>query len=453
MNIKRWSISLLLLLSILASCVTQDTEWASNLLDQQLLEKLQAASPRGNENFFLLPDESNLSDIPQDPNNILTEEKVELGKFLFHETGLGSTPQNNISRFTYSCATCHHEDAGFQAGRKQGIGEGGIGFGLKGETRVPNPHYNRSSIDVQPIRSPSALNVAFQKVMLWNGQFGAKGVNKGTEPQWLPGTPIETNSLSYEGVETQAIAGLTVHRLEFNTDGLINETNYKELFDKAFPNIPVEERYTLENVGLAIAAYERTLLPTQAPFQQWLKGDRSALSPEEKRGAILFFGKAGCAGCHTGPALSSVDTTKFYALGMRDLSGSDVLNTAPDDNAHNGRGGFTKREEDMYKFKVPQLYNLKDSPFYGHGGSFFRIKDVVDYKNEAVPENSRVPQEQIDPRFVPLGLGEEDVKDIASFLRSGLYDPHLDRYVPQSLPSNLCFPNNDMQSRRDLGCN
>jgi len=453
MRLRTWILSILALMTMITGCIQQDEDWASNLLDEELLNRLRSAAPGGNESFFMLPDGTDLSEIPQDPNNPLTEEKIKLGKLLFHETGLGANPKNNISRFTYSCASCHHAAAGFQAGRKQGIGEGGIGFGIRGETRVPNPHYNRSDIDVQPIRSPSAMNVAFQKVMLWNGQFGATGVNRGTEAQWLPGTPTEKNSLFFEGIETQAIAGLGVHRLEFNEASIIYETNYKELFDKAFPNVPEEERYTLVNTGLAIAAYERTLFSNEAPFQKWLRGDRQAMTQEEKRGAILFFGKAKCVSCHTGPALSSVDTVKFYAIGMRDLSGNDVINVTPDNKEHKGRGGFTQRPEDMYTFKVPQLYNLKDSPFYGHGGSFFRIQDVVDYKNEAIPENNNVPADQLDPRFVPLGLDAEEVEDIATFLRNGLYDPHLDRYAPASVLSNLCFPNNDMQSRRDLGCN
>ena len=62
------------------------------------------------------------------------------------------------------------------------------------------------------------LNVAYQKVMLWNGQFGATSVNTGTESQWTADTPIETNFLGFEGLETQAIAGLGVHRMKVNPE-------------------------------------------------------------------------------------------------------------------------------------------------------------------------------------------------------------------------------------------
>jgi cytochrome c peroxidase len=76
----------------------------------------------------------------------------------------------NDGMYTYSCASCHHVDAGFQSGLKQGIGEGGLGFGVHGEGRIKNAMYPESELDVQPIRTPTTLNVAYQEVMLWNGQ-------------------------------------------------------------------------------------------------------------------------------------------------------------------------------------------------------------------------------------------------------------------------------------------
>ena len=427
-------------------------DWASDLLNEQLRNQLESVSPTGRIDFFKLPDAHELDQIPQDPNNPLTFEKVLLGQKLFHETGIAVQPKKTIGKYTYSCASCHHADAGFQSGRKQGIGEGGTGFGARGEGRIPDRAYTSSEIDIQPIRSPAALNVAFQKVMLWNGQFGAKGVNRGTEAFWVPGKPVENNNLNFEGVETQAIAGIGVHRLNIAPDELFPNTNYKEYFDAAFPYQNEAQRYSNQNAGLAIAAYERTLLATEAPFQRWLSGDLGTLNESQKRGAILFFGKANCVSCHTGPALSSVDTVKFYGIGMNDLSGPDVVGVGADAPEHLGRGGFTQNPEDMYKFKVPQLYNLKNTGFYGHGGSFSRIIDVITYKNNGISENSRVPTEQLAPQFAPLGLTEDEVQDISLFVQEALYDPSLHRYAPSALPSTFCFPNNDAESRVDLGC-
>lgn len=306
------------------------------------------------------------------------------------------------------------------------------------------------SIDVQPLRTPPAINVAYQKNMLWNGQFGATGMNTGTEDQWAYGTPVEENRLGYEGVEIQAIAGLKVHRQEV-TSALLNAApGYEQLFANAFPNVPAADRLSREYGGLAIAAYERTLLPSQAPFQKWLRGDMNAMTDQEKMGAILFFGKANCGSCHTGPALNSM---AFKSIGMGDLIGPGIIGVNPGHEAHLGRGGFTGKTEDMYCFKVPQLYNLREMMFYGHGATFTSLESVVRYKNAAVPQKFSVGPSELDPQFMPLNLSDQEVKDIAVFLESALYDDDLERFVPYSLPSGNCFPNSDPTSRADLGCN
>ena len=107
----------------------------------------------------------------------------------------------------------------------------------------------------------------------------------------------------------------------------------------------------------------------------------------------------------------------------------------------------------MYRFKVPQLYNLAEARFYGHGATFLSLVDVVRYKNEATAQNSRVPAEKLSRYFTPLNLSETEILDLTAFLQKSLNDPNLERYVPTSLPSGKCFPNNDYLSRLDLNCN
>ena len=410
--------------------------------------KSQLITLNGSLDFYILPDSREYSKIPSDPKNPITKEKVTLGQLLFHETGIGAKPEKEEGKATYSCASCHHSAAGFQSGIKQGIGEGGSGFGLFGEMRKIAAGYTPETIDIQPIKTPTALNSAYQKVMLWNGQFGATGANIGTEANWTEGTPKETNSLGFEGVEIQAIAGLKVHRMEISK-AFCDSNNYTALFDKAFPDSPEEERYSLINTGLAIAAYERTLLATNSNFQEWLKGTNEAMSTDEKKGALLFFGKAKCYECHTGPALN---TNEFYALGMNDLEGPKVHGTV-DEATKKGRGGFTGNSEDDFKFKVPQLYNLKDVRFYGHGGSFTSIREVINYKNNAVKENREVSSSSLSDKFSPLLLTNEEVTLLTLFVEKSLYDGTLNRYAPNRLPTGLCFPNADTQSMQDMGCN
>ncbi|MGR3809167.1 cytochrome-c peroxidase [Jiulongibacter sp. NS-SX5] len=445
-----------LVISILAlyGCKTPDQVDVANDLDKELEEILMTSSAGKGKSFYQMPESDDLASIPQDPKNPLTPAKIELGKLLFHETGLGQNPKMSSGMNTYSCASCHHAKAGFQACMPQGMGDGGSGFGVNGESRTMSEGYQFSDIDVQNIRTPSAMNMAYQTNVLWNGQFGGTHLNNGTEASWTPGTPKFENTQGFEGVETQAIAGRDVHRLVIDKIFISNVGNYKELYQKAFEDNTINDPKKLrDNGALAMAAYERTLLSNQAPFQLWLKGQFGAMSDTEKEGAKLFFGKAGCSNCHNGPSLANME---FYALGMKDLKkGSygdhSVINVTDASVEHKGRGGFTGKEEDLYKFKVPQLYNLTDSPFYGHGATFYSVKDVIVYKNNAQPENDIVPVDKLSPEFKPLGLTETEIDQLTMFIEKSLRDPNLERYVPERLPSGLAFPNNDPQSIVDLG--
>ena len=118
-----------------------------------------------------------------------------------------------------------------------------------------------------------------------------------------------------------------------------------------------------------------------------------------------------------------------------------------------GRGGFTQNSDDDFKFKTPQLYNLIDVDFYGHGGSFQTIREVVEYKNNGIAENSTVPVDKLSPEFTPLNLTEEQINSLVLFIETSLYDDNLNRYVPESLPTGNCFPNADSPSADYLGCN
>jgi len=420
-------------------------------LDTNLLDVIALASDGEGASRYMMPASDNLSSIPQDPLNKLTPAKVALGRLLFHESALTIATMKPLGEGKTSCATCHFASAGFQAGRFQGIGEGGIGFGVNGEGRQRGMLYDEADLDVQPIRTPSAMNGAYQINQLWNGQFGATGLNVGTEYAWTPDTPIEVNNKGYEGLEVQAIAGLKVHRMDVDME-VLEPLGYKEKFDLVFGDFPEEERYTRETAGLAIAAYERTILSNEAPFQKWLAGDKSIMSDQEKRGAIVFFEKGKCVSCHDGPSLNKME---FHALGMDNLNvcPEETFKTTLDVRENLGRGGFTGIADDNYKFKTPQLYNLADSPFFGHGSSFRTIKSVVMYKNLAIQQNEAIPTGVLSEEFVPLNLSEEEVDDLTAFLSISLRDQNLMRYQPESVLSGDCIPVSDPMAASDLGCN
>lgn len=418
-------------------------------IDEVLQATLSNASPTGDYSHFLLPTSENLADIPQPAYNPLTPEKIELGEQLFYETCFSIAPMHNISRGTYSCASCHIPDAGFMPGRIQGIADGGIGFGRNGEGRDKGLVYDESELDVQGIRPLSLINVAYVKNTSWNAQFGAGGVNEGTEDRWGindPGTII--NELGMEGLESQNIAGIDLHRMVFNQEE-VERNGYTDLFNAAFPDWSVEDRYTARAASFALSSYLRNVLANQAPFQKYLRGDCDALTSQQKEGALLFFNKAGCYRCHNEPNLGSV---RFYALGVKDLTDAGGFQTDENDKKNFGRGAFTGLPEDDYKFKIPQLYNLKNASFFFHGSSKTSLREVVDYFNDGIPENSRVPSEQISALFRPLQLTDTEVEAITVFLEEALYDNQMDRYVPESVLSGNCFPNNDALSKVDLGC-
>lgn len=401
---------------------------------------------------YRLPDSDDFAAIPQDPKNPLTTEKVELGKLLFHESRLGTNNLSPQGLHTYSCATCHHAEAGFQSGMAQAIGEGGVGFGTYGETRVVSPFYDIGLIDVGAIRTPSVLNTAYSDVMMWNGQFGGTGTNTGTENSWTQGTTKYNNHLGYQGLETTGLGAEVKHRLQPDTAWLASVSEYKNLFDLAFPDFPDTERISDLTVSLALAAYQRTLLPNQSPFQLWLRGDEKAMTKDEKEGKTLFFTKAKCSSCHSSPGLNSAT---FYGLGLNNLTNyvNNVFNVSPGSVEHKGRGGFTGKNKDLYKFKTPQLYNLKDVKYFGHGSSFTSVSAIIHYLNNAVPQNPAIPVTQLAKQFQPLYLTEDEMTKLTKFIEDALYDPNLSRYAPASLPSANCIPNNDEQSKTDRGCN
>lgn len=429
------------------SCV-HDPEYN---VDKFLEHALNLHSSTGSYQGYIMPASDDYAALPnQDAKNPVTAAKVALGKMLFFETGIGLSPNNAVSKEAYSCSSCHVPSKNFTAGRFQGIADGALGFGLNGEGRTKNPLYLGEQVDAQGARPLPTVNLTYVTNALWAGTFGSFGVNVGTEGSWHQDTLVEINFKGLEGLEANNTRALIVHRQVINK-AVTDSLGYTELFNKAFPDIPESERYTLLTGAFAIAAYFRTILTNQTPFQEWLKGDRSAMTEEQKRGALLFFGKAGCVNCHNSPSLNNME---FFALGVNNLyqSGYNVFRTGPTDGRNLGRGGFTKRAEDLHKFKVPQLYNMKDVGFYFHGASKTSLRDVVQYFNKGIPENPDVPASQISGFFRPLGLTDTEVDELVEFLENGLYDPNMTRYMPEVTMSGNCFPNNDLQSKVEMGC-
>jgi cytochrome c peroxidase len=98
-----------------------------------------------------------------------------------------------------------------------------------------------------------------------------------------------------------------------------------------------------------------------------------------------------------------------------------------------------------------EIFNIADIEVFEHGRSPGSVREFVEYKNNAVPQND-VSTDFLDPRFQPLGLTSQQVDDLVELLEVSLRDPDLMRYEPTELPSRLCVINNDETSKEDLGC-
>ncbi|MBK8700239.1 MAG: hypothetical protein IPN29_12200 [Saprospiraceae bacterium] len=217
---------------------------------------------------------------------------------------------------TYSCSICHIPEKSFTPGRFQGIADGGMGFGHLGEGRLKNSSYESSQVDAQGARPLPTINHACVRNALWSGAFGSFAMNTDTREIWGKADPLtDINLKNLEGLEANNHRALIVHRQEIKKE-LLDYLGYSMMFDEAFPEIDPKERYTLQTGANAIAAYFRTIFTNQAPFQLWLKGNKDAMTEQQKRGAELFFGKAGCVNCHNSASLNG---QRFAAVGVKDL--------------------------------------------------------------------------------------------------------------------------------------
>ena len=437
----RISALVLAIIFLTISC-TKDKK---SYLDEEVMNSVRESSPNNDAAYYIMPESGDYAALPnQDVNNPITKEKVNLGRLLFFETGLAQHSNNDACYETYSCATCHVPSKGFLPGRFQGIADGASGFGNQGDTRVLVDGYSPFDIDAQGTRPLTVMNATYVTNTLWSGTFGANDKNIGTEDKWIGSAEINHTGLS--GLEAQNIENFELHRMAID-EKVLDGFAYRGVFDFAFPDIPKSERYTTTTASFALSAYLRSLLTNEAPFQEFLKGDSEAITESQKLGAMLFFGKAGCADCHNGPAFSNMN---FYALGTADLYERGGLNTSADDVRIRGRAAFTGDEKDMFKFKVPQLYNLQSYETFFHGSSKESIEEVIKFKLVAQSENTNVPQEMMD--LSAVYLSPEEQVQLIDFLSNALYDDNMDRYVPTGVLSGYCFPNNDPQSRIDIGC-
>jgi cytochrome c peroxidase len=284
-------------------------------------------------------------DTPKD--NPLIAERVRLGRQLFFDSILSADK-------TVACASCHSPEHGF-------AGAGDRPRGIRGQQTQR--------------KAPSLLNRAYGSFFFWDGR------TKSLEEQALK--PIE------DPTEMGSAMPEVLKRLGESSD-------YKTKFEKAFT-----DGITKENLGKAIASFERVLLRGDSPLDRFREmGQRSAMTAEERHGQWLYESKGGCWKCHNGPNFTD---ERFHNTGVS-------WKKEPLDL---GRFSVTKVDTDLGKFKTPTLRGLSLTAPYMHDGSMKTLDEVVDYYNRGGNKNSN-----LDPLIAPLNLSEEEKKALVAFLKA-----------------------------------
>ena len=155
-----------------------------------------------------------------------------------------------------------------------------------------------------------------------------------------------------------------------------------------------------EGVAKAIAAYERTILSGNSPYDRFSAGDKKALSAAAQRGVALFQGKANCVTCHV--SFNFTDEN-YHNLGV----GMDKAN--PD----LGRFTVTKNDEHKGAFKTPTLRDVAKRPPYMHDGSLKTLEDVVVFYNKG-----GTPNQWLSKDIRPLNLTPAEQKDLVAFMEA-----------------------------------
>jgi len=321
--------------------------------------------------------------IPAD--NPMTEAKVALGRDLYFDKRLSVDN-------TVSCATCHDPRFAFTDGKPVSEGVGG----KKGARNAP-----------------TVLNAMFNEEQFWDGRA------KTLEEQVLQPliNPVEMAMPSHDAVVAK-VRGIPEYAQRF-----------REVFGG--PN-PV----TIENIAKAIAAFERTLLSGDSPFDRFIAGDQNAISEAARRGWELFKGKARCITCHEfNPSSPFFTDFKYHniGIGMKATQNFERLTRQIQQMAQENRltkealdrlaltegfselGRFlvTRQPKDLGAFKTSPLRDIELTAPYMHDGSLKTLREVIDFYDKGGE-----PNPNLDGGIVKLNLTEQEKADLEEFLKS-----------------------------------
>ncbi len=388
---------------------------------------------------------------------------ANVGRLLWFDTVTGLNDDN-------TCAGCHSPTNGF--GDSQPIAIGIENNGVVGPGRS-GPRNMR--------RAPMVLNTAFFPALMWNSRFSSLSGDPFANGLGFLFPPPEGTSLSKEPqllvaqafippTERTEVAGFAFHG---DNDAIRSEVArrlnsvpaYRRLFGDVFPPVRRGVLIDFEMFARAIAEFEFSLTLATAPIDRYARGDRNALDAPEKRGALLFFGKAGCVECHSVSRSSDEMFTDFrtHAIAVPQLVPANTNNLfdGPAANQDFGREDATGDPADRYAFRTPSLRNVAVEAAFMHDGAFTTLTGAIrhhldaaaslrsyDSASQGLPVDLAGPigpsaplLAALDPLLgTPIDLTPGEVDDLVAFVRDGLLDPRatpakLRRLVPQFAPS------------------
>jgi cytochrome c peroxidase len=431
---------------------------------------------------------------------------ADLGRMLWFDT-LHSLHADN------TCGGCHSPTNGF--GDSQPMAIGVQNNGLVGPHRA-GPRNQR--------RSPLVVNTALYPALMWNGRFNslsgdpfdssqgfrfpfpeddqrfshandvANGITHllqaqahmpptelievagftGTCPAGVPDGTLGPAFCQFDDGLGETVpppdpaTGSRNEPIRETALALLNASPaYRALFGEVFPEVRQGAPIDFFMFGKAIAEFEFTLVFADAPLDQFARGARTAMTASQKRGALLFFGRAGCVGCHrvAGPSNEMFSDFAEHVVGVPQVApafGAGTGNVLFAGDGHDEDFGLEEisgNPADRYKFRTAPLRNLAVAPGFFHNGAFARLEDAIGFHLNVIagartydPAQAGVPADltHVGP-VVPMKLLDRGVRqptpldpqefdDIVAFVRDGLLDPRVNarnlcQLVPAAVPS------------------
>ena len=371
-------------------------------------------------------DGSTLPAVEFPAENPFSESKRLLGKLLFFEEQLSSDN-------TIACATCHIPGSG-GADPRLAVNPGPDGVLGTNDDLQTSPGVIRqdasSSYEPDPVfgldaqltgraANPSIMAM-YADELFWDGRATTEFVDPVTGAVVIPsGAALESQAVGpvvseiemshpdrdwvtiTAKIENAVPWALATDHTADVAAALAGEPTYPELFEAAFGDPAV----TAARIGMAIATYERTLVPDQTPFDRFAQGDSSAMTPQQQQGLGVFLG-SDCNFCHTSPLFTD---NRFHNIGLRP------------NNEDIGRAEVTGRQQDRGLFKTPTLRNVGLKRTLMHTGQFTNINQVFPFY--AGPGAPGVPNR--DP-VLPSPIAPQAVPAVADFIANALTDPRVE---------------------------